>query len=159
MSRNVQAILAGILLLVFVLQALSRRFPNVGWLSWFRIDRPYDPERDRKLDTAWLSQPGVAPKRNPFQRAAEEVREEFKAFRAAMPELPPEQKARRRRWSNIFGGIQLILLGLLLPFGFYIFKMMMFFGSVSRTENVVLFTASGVCIILGIVAIVRSARD
>ena len=159
MSRNVQAVLAGILLLVFVLQALARRFPNVDWLSWFRMDRPYNPERDRKLDTAWMSQPGIAPKRNPFQRAAEEVREEFKAFHAAMPQLPPEQRNQQRRRSNIFGGIQLILLGIILPFGFYIFKMMLFFSSVSRTENIVLFTASGVCIILGIVAIARSARD
>ena len=36
---------------------------------------------------------------------------------------------------------------------------LMFFQTVSRTENIVLLTASVACIVLGIAAIVRSGRD
>ena len=158
MSRNVQAILAGFLLIVFVLSALARRFPGADWLSWFRFDRAYDPDRDRKLDTAWMSAPGVTPKRNPFQHILGEARKDFQAFRAAMPELPPEQKERNRRRADVIGGLQFILAGVVLPFGFYIFKLMMFFGSVSRVEQIVIFTLSGGCIIIGIVAIWRGFR-
>ena len=159
MNRTVQGVLAGVLVVVFLLATLARRFPHIHWLSHFRPHRPYDPERDRKLDTAWMAAHGATPKRNPFLGILGEVRKDFQAFRAAMPELPPEQKARQRRRVNMFAGVQLILLGILLPFAFYIFKMLMFFSAVSRVEQIVLFTCSGACVVLGIVAIWRSGKD
>jgi hypothetical protein len=159
MDRTVQGILAGALVVVFLLATLARRFPHIRWLSHFRIHGAYDPERDRKLDTAWMSAEGAVPRRNPFMGILADVRKDVEAFRGAMPELPPEQKARQRRRSNIFTGLQFIMLGVALPLGFYIFKLMMFFGSVSRTERVVVFSLSGLCVVLGIIAILRSGKD
>lgn len=143
----------GVIAVVFVLSVLARRFPYVEWLQHFRFHRPYDPDRDRHLDTAWLSSVDTPLRRNPFRETVDEVRKELGEFRAAMPQLPKERKARLRRSSNVAAGVQLILLGIALPLGYHILSMMMFFSGVSRTESIFVFAASGVCIALGIAAI------
>lgn len=159
MPDSVHYVLIGIIAVVFVLFVLARRFPHIGWLQNFRLQRPYDSSRDRHLDNAWMTSGVVPPRRGTFRETMADARAEFREFRAALPQLPPEEKAKARRRTNVYAGIQLILLGVLLPFGLYILKMMLFFSSVSRTENIVVFSMSGMCILLGIIAILRSGKD
>lgn len=158
MYRNVQYVLVAVIAVVFVLTVLARRFPGIHWLQRFRVERPYDPERDRHLDTAWMSK-AVPPRRSALRDTVVEARNALRDFGAALPQLPKEQKARMRRRSNVYAGVQLILLGVSLPFGYHILSMMTFFNSVSRTENIVVFAVSGLCVALGITAIVRSGKD
>ena len=158
MYRNVHYMLIGVIAVVFVLSVLARRFPQIHWLQRFRVDRPYDPQRDRHLDTAWMSA-AVPPRRSTFRDAIVEARKQVRDFGAALPQFPKEQKAKQRRRSNVYAGVQLILLGVSLPFGYHILSMMMFFSSVSRTENIVLVAFSGLCVALGITAIIRSGKD
>ena len=160
--RNFQYVLAAVTAVVLVLAYLSRRYPHVHWLRHFRMQRPYDPERDRHLDTAWTPPPGFKhPKPPPGERepAPRAPAGAFREFLGDFPRLPEEQRRRFRKSSNIMAGLKFILLGIALPFGYYIFSMMMFFQTVSKTENIILFTVSAACVILGITAIVRGARD
>lgn len=81
MPRTLQLVLAGTLLLVFGLSALSRRFPHVRWLQAFRYERP---------------------------------------------QLTEKQRERWRRRGMIHSGIELILMGLVLPMGYAALTVMMF---------------------------------
>ena len=154
--RYFQYVLAAITAVVLLLSYLSRRYPNVHWLRMFRMQRPYDPERDRRLDTAWTPPPGY---RHPKPPPPEKPRGPFREFLGDFPRLPEEKQRQLRKSSNVLAGLKFILLGIALPPGYYLLSMMMFFQTVSRTENIVLLTASAACIVLGITAIVRSGRD
>lgn len=157
MNRNVPDVLIGILA---VLSALARRFRHIDWLQVFRFDRPYDPSRDRQLDTAWRHPSRRAQGRPDAPRELyAEVREQFRAIAAELPQLPKEQKAKIRRRRDVFAGVKLILLGIALPFGYHVLSMMTFFSSVSRIENVLVGAGSGLCIALGISAMTRSGED
>jgi hypothetical protein len=178
-NPNVAYIFFGILVLLFVLFVLARRFPHIHWLQMFRFERPYDPARDRHLDTAWMkpvdrvrarraaaegqSRRGAAAEGQSWRDAPREVfaelREQYRAFRAAMPQLPPEQEARMRRRRDVYGGIKLILLGIALPFGYYALSVMTFFSEVSITENILVLAGSAFCIAIGITAIWRRGEE
>jgi hypothetical protein len=157
MHRNVPDVLIGILA---ALSALARRFRHIDWLQDFRFERPYDPSRDRQLDTAWMDPKGRAQSRPDAPREFfAEVREQFRAIAETLPQLPNEQKVKIRRRRNVFAGVQLILLGIALPFGYHILSVMTFFSSVSNIENVLVIAGSGVCIALGVNTIRRSGED
>ena len=47
MSERFQIVVGSILLVVFGLSELSRRFPHVAWLQHFRIPRPHLTEEQR----------------------------------------------------------------------------------------------------------------
>jgi hypothetical protein len=47
MYRTVQFVFAGLLAAVYGLSALSRRFPDVGWLQHFRHEPPQLSEEER----------------------------------------------------------------------------------------------------------------
>jgi hypothetical protein len=47
MYRTIQLVFAGILAALYGLSALSRRFPDVGWLQHFRHERPQLSEEHR----------------------------------------------------------------------------------------------------------------
>jgi hypothetical protein len=159
MPDYVSYVFIGVIAVVFALFALARRFPHIDWLQHFRLERPYDPSRDRKLDTAWMDPVEAMRRREAPRGAFAELREQFRAFKAEMPQLPKEQQDKLRRSQNVWAGVQFIALGIALPFGYYILSMMLLFSTVSRTENIFVFAASGICIILGITAIVRSGKD
>jgi hypothetical protein len=152
-------VLTGAIAVLFLLHVLARRFPDIDWLQHLRIHRPYDAARDRHLDMAWMSAPDIKPVRNPFARTAAEVKKELSDFGAVLPQLPPERQSRLRRSRTVSDGVQLILLGIALPFADRILSMMLLFSDVGLVENVIVFTASGLCIVLGIVAILRSGKD
>ena len=112
MYRTVQMVLAGILVVTLGLAALSRRFPQVGWLQ---------------------------------------------AFRYNFPRLSEERQARIRRSSNIHAGIELILLGVILPLIYFASSLMMF--NEPTTKGTVLVGAGSVLLIgLGVTAIWRNRR-
>src|ERR671925_1983486 len=73
MSDKVKLIFGGIVAVLFGLRALSRRFPQVGWLQHFYFE---------------------------------------------FPQLTEQQKARMRRLAALRAGLQLILLGIVLPIGY-----------------------------------------
>ena len=158
MFRNIQYVLIAATAVVLTLAYLARRFPRVDWLQRFRIQRPYDPARDRELDTAWMPEEERWREELKHRKASRKASNPFRAFLADLPQLPEEQKQKFRRRSNIIGGLELIVLGVALPFAYYMFSMMMFFHTVSRTENIVLFTASAACVVLGITALFHSGR-
>jgi hypothetical protein len=67
-----------------------------------------------------------------------------------------EQKARARRSADFTAGIQMILMGLLLPFGYLMLSMMLLFSSPSTLGFVVVGGMSVVLIAMGIWAIAKS---
>jgi hypothetical protein len=107
MYRTFQLVLVGIVAMLFVLSALSRRFPQVPWLRLFRYGRP---------------------------------------------ELSDEQRARIRRRSNVHAGIELILLGIVVPFGYFALTLMMF-NEPTVVGTTVSLASSVLLIGLGFVAI------
>jgi len=160
MPRYVPYVLIGIAAVLFALSALARRFPHIDWLQLFRFQRPYDPSRDRHLDTAWMDATHRGQgKRDAPREPLAGLREEFRAFAARLPQVPKERKAKLRRRRDVFAGVQLILLGIVLPFGYHVLSMMTFFSEVSTIENVLVFAGAGVCIALGVIAIWRSGKD
>jgi hypothetical protein len=108
--RTVQLIILGVLVVMFGLSALARRFPQVDWLQLFRFDRP---------------------------------------------RLSEQEKARIRRRSNIQAGIELLLLGIVLPLG-YIAITVMFFSAFETIVTALVFAGSILCIGLGLMAIWRN---
>jgi hypothetical protein len=112
MYDTLKAVLGGVVVVVFGLSALSRRFPQVEWLQHFR----YDP-----------------------------------------PKLSEAQRARMQRRANVHAGVELILLGLVLPMGYVVLTVMMF-NDITRTGMAIALAASVLCIGLGITAIVRRNR-
>lgn len=79
----------------------------------------------------------------------------LRAFR--MPELSPAQQQRMRRRGNLHAGVEFILLGLVIPMG-YVVLTIMTFSSFDPIWTTFVMLSSALCLILGIVAIVRNAR-
>ncbi|MGH7560427.1 MAG: hypothetical protein ACRENB_05345 [Gemmatimonadales bacterium] len=79
----------------------------------------------------------------------------LQAFRFDPPQLREEQRARMRRRANIYAGIELILLGLVLPIG-YLALTLMFFNSITTAGVVLTALGSLLCIGLGITAIAKN---
>jgi hypothetical protein len=157
MHRNVSDAELGIRA---ALSVLARRFPHIEWVQCFRVERPFDPSRDRKLDAPWTDSMGRAQGGSDAPRGLfAEVREQFRAFAAQQPQRQKEQKAKLRRRSDVLAGIKFILLGIGLPFGYHFLSVLTFFSSVSRIENVLVFAGSGLCIALGVTAIWRRGQD
>jgi hypothetical protein len=47
MYSTIQIVLGGLVVMLFGLSELSRRFPHVGWLQHFRVERPQLSEEHR----------------------------------------------------------------------------------------------------------------
>jgi hypothetical protein len=73
------------------------------------------------------------------------------------PQLSEEQKAKMGRRAAILAGLQLILLGIVLPMGYVVLTLMMF-NDITRKAMSIVLTGSVVCIGLGVTAIVRGYR-
>ncbi|MGQ0641563.1 MAG: hypothetical protein ACT4P6_12485 [Gemmatimonadaceae bacterium] len=71
--------------------------------------------------------------------------------------LTEEQKARMRRRANVHAGVELILLGVILPLG-YVALTVMFFNSFTPMGIALTLAGSGLCIALGVTAIARRNR-
>jgi hypothetical protein len=71
--------------------------------------------------------------------------------------LSEEQRARMRRRANVHAGVELILLGVVLPMGYVVLTVMMF-NDITRKAMAIVLTGSAVCIGLGVTAIVRANR-
>jgi hypothetical protein len=71
--------------------------------------------------------------------------------------LPEEQRRKARKRSDLHAGVQLILLGLALPFG-YAALTLLTFSSVTTTPAVLVGAGSLLCMALGIIAIGQSRR-
>ena len=78
-------------------------------------------------------------------------------FRYNTPHLSEEQRARMRQRANVHAGIEMILLGIVLPIG-YVGISVMFFNALTTTGIVLVLAGSVLLIGLGITAIVRSRR-
>ncbi|MBI4500569.1 MAG: hypothetical protein HY700_05350 [Gemmatimonadetes bacterium] len=72
--------------------------------------------------------------------------------------LSDEERKRIRRRSNIYAGIELILLGLVLPMG-YAALTVMFFNEFTPTQTTIVAASSLLCIGLGVTAIWRNRRS
>lgn len=79
-------------------------------------------------------------------------------FRQLLPQPSPAERTRLRRRANVHGGIELILLGLVLPLGYGALTMMMF-NDFDPTTTALVLGGSLLCIGLGVTAIVRRGRD
>jgi hypothetical protein len=76
----------------------------------------------------------------------------MKFFHLERPGLTEEQRARIRRRSNVHAGIELILLGIVVPIGYFVSMVMMF--NTPTPLGITLAVGSAlILIILGIVAI------
>lgn len=74
------------------------------------------------------------------------------------PRLSDAQRAKMRRRANIHAGVELILLGLVIPLC-YVALTMMLFSDVTRTAMTIVFAGSALCIGLGLTAIWKSLRE
>jgi hypothetical protein len=82
----------------------------------------------------------------------------LQAFRYEPPRLSQEQRARMRRRSNIHAGIELILMGIVLPM-LYIAGTVMFFNTFTTPASTLVIVGSLLCIGLGLTAIWRNRRS
>jgi hypothetical protein len=82
----------------------------------------------------------------------------LQAFRYNPPHLSQEQRARMRRRANIQAGIELILVGVVLPM-LYVAVTVMFFNDFTTTATALVVTGSLLCISLGLTAIWRNRRS
>lgn len=78
-------------------------------------------------------------------------------FRFELPRMSDEQQAKARRRANIYGGVELIMLGIGLPMA-YVAMTVMFFNDITAIEMALVLTGSALCIGFGITAIWRSGR-
>jgi hypothetical protein len=78
-------------------------------------------------------------------------------FYFELPKVSEEQKAKMQRRATLHAGLQLILLGIVLPMGYVVLTVMMF-NDVTRKAMTIVLTGSVVCIALGITAIVSGFR-
>jgi hypothetical protein len=78
-------------------------------------------------------------------------------FRFEPPRMSEEQRARARRQTNVYAGVELILVGIGLPMA-YVAMTVMFFNEITTIEMALVLTGSALCIGLGITAIWRSRR-
>jgi hypothetical protein len=81
----------------------------------------------------------------------------LQAFRFNRPQLSPEHQARMRQRVNVYAGLELIMLGVILPMG-YAALTMMTFGEFTTTGNVLVGAGSVLCIGLGLMAIWKNRR-
>ena len=81
----------------------------------------------------------------------------LQVFRDAWPKLSEEQKAKMRRRGNIYAGVEMILLGMVIPLG-YAALTVMFFNKFTPTGIFLALASSLLLIGLGITAIVRARR-
>ena len=112
MLQTLQIVALLLLGAVFGLSALARRYPHVGWLQPFRIERP---------------------------------------------RLSEEQQAKIRQRANIHAGVELILLALVLPIGYFIVTLMTW-GDASTLGITLVLVGSVVLAGLGVTAIWRNRR-
>jgi hypothetical protein len=78
-------------------------------------------------------------------------------FRYDPPRLTEEQRATMRRRANVYSGVQLILLGIVLPM-LYVAGTLMFFNDFTTKGIALALGASALCIGLGVTAIWQSRR-
>ena len=81
----------------------------------------------------------------------------LQVFRYNMPRLSEEQRAKIRQRSNIHAGIELILIGIVLPI-VYVVGTVMLFNEPTTTGTVLVLAGSLLLIALGATAIWRNRR-
>jgi hypothetical protein len=81
----------------------------------------------------------------------------LRAFRFNPPHLSQEQRATMRRRSDVLAGIELILLGIVLPL-LYVASTLMFFNDFTGTATTLVLASSFLSIWMGITAIWRNRR-
>ena len=81
----------------------------------------------------------------------------LRLFRYQRPQLSPEQQTRLQRSVNIHAGIELILLGLIVPMGYAVMTVM-FFSSFTTTGYLLVGACSVLLIGLGFLGIWQNRR-
>lgn len=79
-------------------------------------------------------------------------------FRFEPRRMSEEQRAKARRRADVYGGVELIMVGIGLPIA-YMAMTVMFFNDIAAIEMALVLTGSALCIGLGITAIWRSRRS
>lgn len=78
-------------------------------------------------------------------------------FRFEPPRMSEEQRAKARRRANVYGGVELIMVGVGLPVA-YLAMTVMLFNDTSTREMALVLTGSALLIGLGVTALWRSRR-
>ncbi len=81
----------------------------------------------------------------------------LQVFRYEPPRMSEEQRAKNRQRANVYAGVELILMGIVMPMG-YAALTVMFFNSFTPLATTLVLTGSALCIGLGVTAIWRSRR-
>ena len=71
--------------------------------------------------------------------------------------LTDDQRRGLRRSANVNAGAQLILLGVVLPVGYFLLKTM-FFSGFTAPEVAIVAAGSLVCVVTGLIGMIRSLR-
>lgn len=69
--------------------------------------------------------------------------------------LTPEQRARARQSANVGAAIHIMLLGVIIPIGYFALKVM-FLTSPTTGELVAVGAASALCFVIGIVGVIHN---
>lgn len=83
----------------------------------------------------------------------------LRPFQLAMfqVQLSEPQKARRRRWASIQAGLEIMILGLLIPAGYVLSKVMMF-DNINSGPLAISLAAMLACFVLGFWVILKERR-
>jgi hypothetical protein len=79
-------------------------------------------------------------------------------FRYDPPRLSEERRSLMRRRANFYAGVELILLGIVLPM-LYVASTVMLFNNFSTIGLILVFAGSALCIGLGVTGIWRNRRS
>src|SRR5687768_13245866 len=81
----------------------------------------------------------------------------LQAVRSAFPEPSEAEQAKMRRRANVHAGVELILIGIVLPLGYFALTVM-FFSAVTTLGISLVSASSLLCIGLGVTAIWQNRR-
>lgn len=147
--ESLQLTLAGIVAVVWVLSVAARRYPGVAWLQpfsgAFKVHLRRKKAAPRDLQAFVTAGPLPAQPESPF-------------VGPAVSRVHEAHAERSRRRHQIYTGIEFILMGIVIPPGYLLFEMMMFFSETTATEWFFVVAASLLCIGLGTYAIVTAPK-
>lgn len=154
---SLELTLAGIVAVIWVLSRLARRNPHVGWLQPFANAFPTLPShrtagrRGRQEMLSGSTMPGSLGGGALHGGASVEPLSRTEQVFA-------RREIRERRRRGVYAGAELILLGIVIPMGYYALKAM-FWTEPTRSELALVATLSILSIGAGIVAIATSSRS
>jgi hypothetical protein len=79
-------------------------------------------------------------------------------FRITLPEISEAEREKRRRRANVYAGVELIIMAVIIPFGYFVLELM-FLSETTAIEIALVGASSILLFALGVMAIRSSRRQ